>query len=78
MHDAILQLVESELISEFQNYRSSAYEIVFDSLRSKLRFRVEKIVSDPQSYEYKFDSLSNHIKIIRSKDAKVFIIRYKI
>ncbi|RLD29444.1 MAG: hypothetical protein DRI70_02335 [Bacteroidetes bacterium] len=71
-----LKLVESELISEFQNYRSSAYEIVFDSLRSKLRFQVEKIVSDPRSYEYRFDSLSNHIKIIRSKDGKVRIFSW--
>ena len=71
-----LQLVESELISEFQNYRNSDYEIRFDSLRSKLRFQIENILSNPKSYEYRFDSLSNHIKILKSNDGKVRIFSW--
>jgi len=70
------QLAESKLIMEFQNYRNSDYDIVFDSLRAKLRFQVEKILSDPRSYEYRFDSLSNYIKLIRSKDGKVRIFSW--
>ena len=71
-----LQLAESDLILEFQNYRNSDYDIRYDSLRPKLRFRIENILSNPKSYEYRFDSLSNYIKILKSNDGKVRIFSW--
>ena len=65
------QKAESELISEYQNYRNSDYDIRFDSLRAKLKIQIENILCDYNSFDYPFDSLSNYVKIIKSNDNKV-------
>lgn len=70
------QKIETELILKFQNYWNSDVEIRFGGLGSKLRARVENILSNSNSFEYPFDSLSKYIKIIKSNDNKVRIFSW--
>ena len=71
-----LQKAEYELILEFQNYWNSDYEIRFDSLRPKLKIQIENILSNSNSFEYPFDSLSKYVTIIQSNDNKVRIFSW--
>jgi len=71
-----LKRVEEELILEFENYIKSDYERRYDSLRAKLKKQVENVLSNPESFDYSFDSLAEYVTIIKSIDEKVRIFSW--
>ncbi len=63
--------VEKELILEFENYINSDYDTRYNSLRPKLKKKIETVLEIPESFTYNFDSLSKYVTIIQSNDNKV-------
>ena len=66
-----MEVLEAELVQEFETYRNSKYETRYDTLRSKLRVNIERVLSKAQSFDYTFEKLSERINIIQSQDKKV-------
>ncbi|MGV6832061.1 MAG: hypothetical protein ACWA5P_10950 [bacterium] len=66
-----MRKIEDDLCSTFEIYYEVDYDKRYDSLRPQLKQHIKEVLTDSTSFDYPFSKLSEHVRIITSKDKKV-------